>query len=111
MCGLCGIVGGEAHWTDRAGGHGAIGDAGLTRRRERQQRVALINRVLAPYRLKVGDWNNALILSGPTGRQVMVDALAHIWAPAEQLAGRALDPLDPALLDALDGKPWADGKP
>jgi hypothetical protein len=106
MCGLCGIVGGEAHWTDRAAGAGAIGDQSLTRRRERQQRVALVNRVLAPFRLKVSDWNNALVLRGPTGRQVMVDALAHIWAPAERLAGRPLDPLDPALIAALEA---ADG--
>ncbi|MGF1624365.1 MAG: hypothetical protein ACFCVH_05740 [Alphaproteobacteria bacterium] len=107
MCGLCGIVGGEAHWTDRAGGHGALGDSALTRRRERQQRVAVVNRVLAPFRLKVGDWNNALVLSSPTGRREMVDALAHVWAPAERLAGRPLDPLDAALLDALE----ADGRP
>lgn len=102
MCGLCGVVGGEPHWTDRAGGQGAIGDARLTRGRERQQRVALVNRVLAPYRLKIADWNNAFVLRGPTGRQVIVDALAHVWAPAERLAGRPLDPLDPMLIAALE---------
>lgn len=102
MCGLCGIIGGEAHWTDRAGDAGAIGNADLTRRRERQQRVNLVNRVLTPFRLKISDWNNAFILRGPTGKQAMVDVLAHVWQPAEQLAGRPLDPLDPALLAALE---------
>ena len=102
MCGLCGIVGGEAHWTDRAGADVETGDAALTRRRERQGRVALVNQVLAPFRLKISDWNNAFVLRGATGKQAIVDYLAHVWAPAEAMAGRPLDPLDPELIAWLE---------
>ena len=35
------------------------------------------------------------------GRSELVQDLGDLWPAAEKLAGRPLDPLDPALLDAL----------
>ena len=45
MCGLCGLLGEDLHWSD------PLGDA-LPRRRERLRRIAAINQVLAVFRLK-----------------------------------------------------------
>jgi len=96
MCGLCGILGSGAHWTDRPG------EAG-TRRRQRLRQVALLSRVLRPYGLSVEDWQGrSFLLRSRTGRTEIVDNVGALWPAAARLLGRRLDPLDPALLAALD---------
>jgi hypothetical protein len=96
MCGLCGLLGG-AHWTDEAV------DAALPTRQAKLRRAQLLNRVLRLYRLRVDDWQGtALAVHGPTGRTELAASLAELWPKAEAIAGRPLDPLDPALLDHLE---------
>lgn len=73
------------------------------RRRARQRRVTLGNAVLRQYGLSLADWQGSgFVLRGRTGGAAMVAGLGDLWAEAERLCGRPLDPLDPALLDALD---------
>ena len=96
MCGLCGLLGEDVHWSD------PLGD-GLPRRRERLRRIAAINRVLAPLRLKVEDFQgSAYLLLGATGRQELASGLEQLWSLAESMLGRPLDPLDPVLLKHLE---------
>ena len=105
MCGLCGVLGAEDHWTDAAGNSAVFGsrEAGQTRRQERQYRVALANRVLRHYGFRLGDWEGAsYLLSTLTGRSAIVDNLAALWPTAEQMIKRPCDPLDPALIAALE---------
>jgi hypothetical protein len=105
MCGLCGVFGTESHWTDAAGEAAVFGEqaARQPRRQERFTRVALANRVLAHYGLRVSDWQGArFIVSTRTGRSEMVEHLAALWPVAERLAGRTCDPLDPTLIAALE---------
>jgi hypothetical protein len=107
MCGLCGVFGSEAHWTDAAGRDSRSGEPprGGTRRQERRHRVALANKVLAHYGLALADWNgNSYVLGSRTGRSEIVHHLAALWPAAERMAGRPCDPLDPALLAALEGE-------
>jgi hypothetical protein len=110
MCALCGVLGGADHWTDaaaRPGVYSRMADP-LQRRRERARRVAAVNRVLAHYHMQLADWQGtSFLLSTATGKTALVDNLAHLWAAAEQLAGRPCDPLDPALLARLTA---ADGR-
>jgi hypothetical protein len=75
MCALCGVLLNE-HWAEQDGG-----------RRARVFRVVLLNRVLDHFGLRLDDWG-----SGDLGA---------IWAEAEKLTGRTLDPLEPALLTSL----------
>ncbi|PYY85257.1 hypothetical protein DNK59_14915 [Pseudomonas sp. TKO26] len=99
MCGLCGLLGEDVHWSD------PLGDQ-LPRRRERLRRIAAINRVLAPLRLKVEDFQgSAYLLLGATGRQELASGLEQLWSLAESLLGRPLDPLDPVLLKHLEQQP------
>jgi hypothetical protein len=99
MCGACGVLGGGPEWLDRAGNpEGVGGAAGLTRGAERQRRVRLVNLLLAPHHLRLSDLGNKLVVRGPTGRTELVDSLMHVWAAAERLSGRPIDPLDPASL-------------
>ena len=107
MCALCGVLGGSDHWTDAAARPGVYSRSAdpLQRRRERARRVALANRVLAHYRMRLADWQGTtFVLSSATGKTEIVDNLTHLWSVAEQLSGRPCDPLDPALLDRLETK-------
>ncbi|SEQ24940.1 hypothetical protein [Pseudomonas sp. NFPP19] len=99
MCGLCGLLGEDVHWSD------PLGDE-LPRRRERLRRIAAINRVLVPLRLKVEDFQgSAYLLLGATGRQELASGLEQLWSLAESLLGRPLDPLDPVILKHLEQQP------
>jgi hypothetical protein len=107
MCGLCGIVGNAPHWTDgvpRPAAPGPSAPDTPTRRRERQERVRGLNRVLGPFGLTASDWQgHAYVIATRTGRSEIVDNTAHLWQAAARLRGRPCDPLDPALIARLEG--------
>jgi len=101
MCALCGVFLTEAHWTDSS--PSPSGSSVRTRRHERLHRVALANRILRHYGFKISDWQgNAYLLSGATGQTAVLPNVAAVWPAAEQLRKRALDPLDPDLIEALE---------
>jgi hypothetical protein len=105
MCGLCGVLGGPAHWADAAARPGVFSrqDDEFARRRERRLRVAHAAPLLAHFGLKLEDWQgSAFQLANRTGGSELVADLAHLWAAAERLAGRACDPLDPQFVAALE---------
>lgn len=103
MCGLCGVLGTEDHWTDASARPGAFGGRRTTRRQERFARIALANRILAHYGLKLGDFEGrSYVLRSATGRAELVPHLAGMWGAAERLAGRRCDPLAPELIAALE---------
>ncbi len=105
MCALCGVLGGDGHWTDAAARPGIYtrNVGSLERRRERINRVACAQRVLDHYRLTLSDWqSSSFVLSTATGKTEIVENLTHLWAAAERLTGRPCDPLDPALIRELE---------
>jgi hypothetical protein len=90
MCSLCGILL-RSHWAEEGTG-----------RRERNFRVRLVNQVLAHYGLELGDWGGrTYVLRDRKGKSAVVADLGALWAEAERLAERPLDPLDPALVASL----------
>ena len=90
MCALCGVLLNE-HWAEQDGG-----------RRARVFRVALLNRVLEHFGLRLDDWGSRVyVLRDAKGRSAVVEDLGAIWAEAEKLTGSPLDPLEPALLASL----------
>ncbi|HET9213686.1 MAG TPA: hypothetical protein VFN93_02955 [Gaiellaceae bacterium] len=92
MCALCGVLL-TSHWAERESG-----------RRERVFRVRLLNRVLSHFGLELGDWSGRVyVLRDQKGKTAVVADLGGLWTAAEALAGRPLDPLDPALVAALRG--------
>ena len=88
MCALCGVLRNE-HWADQGAG-----------RRDRVIRTARLGPVLGRFGLGVREWAGQYVLTDGKGRTEVADDLAALWAAAERLAGRPLDPLDPVLLDA-----------
>jgi len=92
MCGVCGTLGGEEHWST-ASGRLQLDDA-PTRRAERGRRIRIINEVVRGLQVRVSDWQGTYYLVvGPTGKQQVVDSLPHVWAALQDVAGRSVDPL------------------
>jgi hypothetical protein len=101
MCGLCGVFSGAAHWTDHSASLGA--EAQRARRRDRRHRVAIANKVLKFYGLKLADWSGAsYILSNQTGQSQIIPDIAALWPAAEALRKRELDPLDERLIVTIE---------
>ncbi len=108
MCSLCGVLGGQRHWTESASNPQVFERRAEphTRRRERQQRVRLVNRVLRHYGLTLSDWSGgSYVLRGGTGRTAILANLSELWTAAETLGRSPCDPLDPELLAALADAP------
>jgi hypothetical protein len=100
----------QVHWTDRhledraraaAPGSDPI-EQQRDRRRDRVHRVALTNEILRFYGLKIDDWGGSkYVVRDRKGRSEIVQDLGALWPAAARLAGRAPDPLEPALLATL----------
>lgn len=107
MCALCGVLGGDDHWSDAVARPGVftLNTSPQDRRRERAHRLAVVNRLLWRFRMTLSDWQGAsYVLATATGQTEMIDTLAHLWPAVERLLGRPLDPLDPAFFEA-QGRP------
>ena len=96
MCILCYGLADDEHWTDaRVGSE----PAALLKARRRRILVA----VLGAAGLDYSDDPTGLtsLVSDRKGGVAVARSLGEVWAAAEQVGGRRLDPLDPALLDRL----------
>ena len=110
MCILCGEFVSQIHWTEKRADDktrasvdaGAKDENRRKRRRERVRRATVANEVLRHYGLKVSDWSGTkYVLRDGKGRSELVYDLGSMWPAAQKLAGRPLDPLDPALQASL----------
>jgi hypothetical protein len=108
MCEVCAIFGVGEHWTDAGMRVDAVLPAPAIQRyrAERRHRLALVNRLLAGTGAHCVDWDGeAVAVIDSSGREKVVPTLAEVWRQAEAFTGKRLDPLDPALLEALDAAP------
>ena len=94
MCNACGFPAAPGHWTDA----GAI-SAG-DRLRLRFARLAVVNRLLAPYGLSARDdgATPGLQLFAPGGEWVLVPDLDALWREASRLARGPVDPMSERAL-------------
>ncbi len=94
MCGICGLLDAGPQWSDPLG-------QDVPRRQLRLQQLALLNRVLKPWRLTLSEFHQSWLLCSPTGQQTLVNSLDVLWKEAETMLRRPLDPLDEQWLAAL----------
>ena len=89
MCGLCGDLTPEQHWSDRG-----VGERG---RRERLARLRAVRALLEGTGLTVSEWQGrGYQLGNGRGRTVLVRDLGALWEEAARLrGGRPVDPLAP----------------
>ena len=102
MCGLCGILGGEDHWSDLLP---EADEAELLRMRrdDRRRRVQFLNEILAAYACKVSDWQGSKYqLSTYTGKTELIDNLQQLWLAVERISGHQPDPLASTVLARLE---------
>jgi hypothetical protein len=97
MCGLCGALGGERHWSDAGDGR-----SGGTRLR-RLGRIRLLAPLVGYFGLALRDMGaNRYVLRGREGNLAQIDNLAGLWPAVERATGRTCDPLEPELLAFLE---------
>ncbi|GAA8341187.1 hypothetical protein KH0155_08610 [Helicobacter pylori] len=118
MCVLCGELIRSFHWTDGTDGSGSYeidenlrgpnavisaNENARERKRARLKRVGLLNRILAFYGLKIGDWQGTkFVLCDKKGQSVIVNDLGDLWDKAQNLAKKKMDALDSNLLAFLN---------
>jgi hypothetical protein len=82
----------KEHWAQA--GEGARG---------RAFRAAALGPVLDHFGLSVSAWPGGVyVVQDRKGGRAVVSDLSALWTEAERLVGRRLDPLDPALLEAIE---------
>ncbi|MBP1806288.1 hypothetical protein [Rubellimicrobium aerolatum] len=94
MCNACGFPAAPGHWTEA----GAV--TPHDRLRARLRRAGMLRDLLRPYGLTVHDDGQVpgLQLSNLSGVTTILPDLQALWAEAERMAGRPVDPLDPRVL-------------
>lgn len=90
------------HWSDRQ----KADDGGFVNQREllrtRLDKVKFTNQILAYYGLVVSSRpGGGYTVSNRKGRSLLCQDFGDLWLKAQQLSGRAVDPLDPALIARL----------
>ena len=98
MCANCGFPSAPGHWTEA--GAATASD----RLRARFRRAQVLQSILLAYGLMVHDdgVTPGLTIATQTGIYEMVADLTEIWAVAERLHGRPIDPLDPRFVGLDD---------
>jgi hypothetical protein len=91
MCGSCGFPQAKGHWTE------AGAATAHDRLRARHRRAQLLQRILPAFGVNAHDPMSTpgLVVSDMRGHHEIAADLTQLWAAAERLGGRAIDPLDP----------------
>ena len=86
MCGLCGDLTPQDHWSERTPEAGS--------RRHQPERLQAVRALLQGTGLTVSEWRGrGYQLGNGRGRTVLVRDLGALWAEAERMRGRPVDPL------------------
>jgi len=86
VCGLCGDLARADHWSDRAPEAGSL--------RHRKERLQAVRALLQGTGLTVTEWRGrGYQLGNGRGGTVLAPDLGTLWAEAERMLGRPVDPL------------------
>lgn len=98
MCSACGFPAAPGHWTEA--GASELPD----RLRARFRRAQVLQSVLPSYGLTAHDGATVtgIQIGALSGGETIVRNLEEVWATAEKLAGKAIDPLDPRFIGGED---------
>ncbi len=102
MCVLCYELAGAGHWSDAL----APVPGGEPPGRARLRRASTLTDLLAPAGLTVRSPGpgRAVVVANAKGASTVAAGLPAVWAAADRLGTRRVDPLDPAYLDALEAR-------
>lgn len=90
MCGACGFPTTKGHWTE------AGAATAHDRVRGRYRRAQVLQRILSPFGINAHDpiQTPGVVVSNMSGSHEIAADLSQVWAAAERLGGRVIDPLD-----------------
>ena len=89
MCGLCGVIDADRHWTAARSVDIEGGRAERMRQRFRLAQVA--TRMLGATKITVEDFGGRqFVVRSATGAAELVDSLPQVWLTAERMHGRPL---------------------
>jgi len=99
VCVLCYELAPADHWSDGVDTGGPSGRPP----RDRHRRTRVLAAVLASYGLTVSDPGTGphMTIADRKGAAEVAAGLPAVWAAADRLSPRPIDPLDPDLLAAL----------
>lgn len=96
MCGLCGVIGETQDWSQTISNQ-------YPRRQERYQRIKLLNQILAPYKIKISDFQGVnYLIQTATGKQSVVNGIQALWNEIDTLCHIQIDVLDGKYLAQLE---------
>ena len=101
MCEVCAIFGAGEHWSDfsRQRNERFPFEDIQHDRNERRRRIAVLNTLLDPIKLDVGDWDGeTLVINDEKGRLKLAPTLGDVWQQVEALSGMKVDPLAKGFL-------------
>jgi hypothetical protein len=104
LCGLCGLLTTGPHVIEAGTDAARTGAVAGARERHlaRAYRIGLLNALLAPFGVTVGDWaGSKYVVKGASGRTRLVDQLPQLWSAVDEVATRPVDPLDGVFIAAL----------
>jgi hypothetical protein len=102
LCGLCGLLTTGSHAIEAGTDAARTGAAdGRERHLAWAYRIRLLNALLGPFGVAVGDWAGKYVVKGASGRTRLVDQLPQLWSAVDEVAARPVDPLDGAFIAAL----------
>lgn len=90
MCALCGLLGDGSTWSDALNkdDQGAL-------RLDRFRRVKLLGDILKSSRVTVRNLaNGSIMITGPSGKRVVLNSFAEFWDQLEKLGVPLPDPWD-----------------
>ena len=98
MCSACGFPRAPGHWTE------AGAATAPDRLRARLRRAQVLQSILPAYGLTAHDGLQVpgLQVSTRSGQHALVRDLDEVWATAERLTGKPVDPLDPRFIGPGD---------
>ena len=98
MCSACGFPAAPGHWTE------AGAATAPERLRARFRRAQVLQAVLPAYGLTASDGMQVqgIQVSTLSGSHAIVRDLEEVWATAERMSGRPVDPLDPRFIGGED---------
>ena len=101
MCGLCGVIGPEGHWSDTSGDLVSVGK-GKTRISQRSYQLGIINAFLRLNGMSVSDWQgSSYLISDGKGSTEIASHVSAIWSIVDKLNEKKFDPLDKNFLSKL----------
>ena len=94
MCSSCGFPAAPGHWTE------ARAATAPDRLRARIRRAQVLQGILPAFGLVAHDGAQVpgIQIGTMSGSHTIVRDLEEVWAEAERMTGKAIDPLDPQLI-------------